>query len=169
VTAALVLIAAVARNGVIGAAGGLPWKLPSDQQFFKRVTMGRPLIMGRKTYESLGRPLPGRTNIVATRRPGYEAPGAVVVGSFDAALVAARAAAAADGVGEIFVIGGGEIYQRAFEDADRLLITHVDAAPQGDTIFPEIDPAVWAGSDVDAVERSDRDTHPYVIRMYRRR
>jgi dihydrofolate reductase len=166
---ALVLIAAVARNGDIGVAGGLPWKLPSDQQFFKRVTMGRPLIMGRKTFESLGRPLPGRTNIVVTRRSGYAAPGAVVVHSLDEALEAARAMAAADGVEEVFVIGGGEIYGQAIEDADRLLITHVDAAPEGDVRFPEIDPEKWAGFGVDDVAPSEEDTHAYEIRRYERR
>lgn len=169
-TSALVVIAAVARNGVIGAGGGLPWKLPSDQQFFKKVTMGKPLIMGRKTFESLGRPLPGRTNIVVTRRRGYEAPGATVVGTFEAGLAAARAVAAADGVAEIFVIGGGEIYQRAIANADRLYITHVDAAPDGDVSFPEIDPGIWArATSVEQVEPSDKDTHAYEIRLYERR
>lgn len=162
----LMLIAAVGRNGVIGVGGVLPWRLPSDMRLFKRVTMGRPLIMGRKTFESLGRALPGRTNIVITHRREYEAPGATVVHSFDEALEAACTVATADGVGEIFVIGGGEIYRAAFDKADRLMITHVDAAPEGDVTFPEIDPDAWEGRELADIERSDKDTHSYQVRAY---
>jgi dihydrofolate reductase len=131
------LIAAVAANGVIGAGNAMPWHLPADLRHFKSVTMGRPVIMGRRTFESIGRALPGRTNIVVTRRSRHEAPGCVVVGSLEAAYSAAGA------VDEVFVIGGGELYREAMPHADRLYITEIRAAFDGDTHFPAIDPQRW--------------------------
>jgi dihydrofolate reductase len=131
------LIAAVAENGTIGRDGDLPWRLPADLRHFKRLTLGKPVIMGRKTWQSLGRPLPGRRNIVVTRDAGFAADGAEIAASLDAALAMTR------DVEEAMVIGGGEIYARAMARADRLYITHVHAAVEGDTHFPDIDGTEW--------------------------
>ena len=135
------LVAALARNRVIGAGNRMPWHLPEDLRRFKRLTMGAPVIMGRKTYESIleqtGRPLPGRRNIVVTRQPGARWDGCEVAGSLDAALAAAHAAP------EVFVIGGAELYRLALPRADRLYLTLLDAEYPGDTLFPEFDAADW--------------------------
>ena len=130
----LALIAAVARNGVIGDNNALPWRLPQDQQFFRRQTMGCPLLMGRKTWESLPpqfRPLPGRLNIVLTRQPHWRAEGATVVADLDAALLAAGAAP------RLYVIGGAELYAQALARADELVLTEIDADFDGDAHFPD--------------------------------
>src|SRR5690349_15195678 len=127
----IAMIAGVARNNVIGADGGIPWKIPSDMAFFKRTTMGKPIVMGRKQYETVGRPLPGRTNIVVTRQAGYQPEGVTVLDNLGAALDHARAVAAADGASEVMVIGGGEIYAQAMPLAARLYISHVDLEPEG--------------------------------------
>jgi dihydrofolate reductase len=138
-----VLIAAVADNGVIGARGAIPWRLKSDMQRFKAMTVGKPVVMGRKTFVSLKRPLPGRTNIVVTRDKDFRAPRAVVTNT----LADARAVAVGDAlrrsVAEIAVIGGADIYAQWIDIADRIEITEVHVRPEGDTRFPEIDPAVW--------------------------
>jgi dihydrofolate reductase len=140
----IVLIVAVAENGVIGAGNAIPWRLKSDMQRFKAMTMGRPIVMGRKTFESFPRrPLPGRTNIVVSRDAAYRAPGAIVTTSFDDAYWLARGDALRRGAREIAVIGGAEIYARFMVHADRLEITEVHAAPDGDTRFPAVDPAQW--------------------------
>ncbi len=139
----VVLVAAVAENGVIGADGGMPWRLKSDLAHFRALTINKPVVMGRKTWQSIGRPLPHRTNIVITRDPHFAAHGAIVVPSFEAALDAARKDAEARGTDEIMVIGGSDIFLAAMPLADRLEITHVHAAPAGDVRFPPIDPAVW--------------------------
>jgi dihydrofolate reductase len=139
----IVLIVAVADNGVIGSGGAIPWRLKTDQQRFKAMTMDKPVVMGRKTFLSLRRPLPGRTNIVVTRDPNFRASGAVVTTS----LADARAVAAGDtlrrSVTEIAVIGGAEIYAQWMDIADRLEITEVHARPEGDTYFAAIEPANW--------------------------
>jgi dihydrofolate reductase len=163
------MIAAVARNGVIGAGNAIPWRLPTDFAYFKRTTMGKPLIMGRKTFESIGKPLPGRTNIVVTRRAGYRPDGVVVVGSLAAGLTDADEIAAADGVDEVFVAGGGEIYREAMPLADRLYITHVEAAPEGDVRFPDIDPGVWVVVEEPPVVRTERDNADFRVKVYARR
>jgi dihydrofolate reductase len=137
------LIVARADNGVIGRAGGLPWHLSADLKHFKAETMGKPMIMGRKTFESIGKALPGRTSIVITRDPGYRAEGAVVVHDWDGAVAAARAALEETGGAEVMVIGGAQIYALALAYADRLYVTEVHRAVDGDTVFPEIDPARW--------------------------
>jgi dihydrofolate reductase len=137
------LIVARADNGVIGRAGGLPWHLSADLKHFKAETMGKPMIMGRKTFESIGKALPGRTSIVITRDPGYRAEGAVVVHDWDGAVAAARAALEETGGAEVMVIGGAQIYALALAYADRLYVTEVHRAVDGDTVFPEIDPAHW--------------------------
>ncbi len=139
----LVLVAAVARNGVIGADNRLLWRLSSDLKRFRARTWGKPLVMGRKTFQSIGRPLPGRETIVVTRDPGFSAEGVFVVHGLDAALALAQARAAAMGAGAIVVAGGGEIYAQTIGRADRLALTEVALAPEGDAAFPRIDPAEW--------------------------
>lgn len=136
------LIVAAARNGVIGRGGGLAWKISDDLKRFRQLTLGHPVIMGRKTFESIGRPLPGRTNIVISRSMG-EAQGVIVVRTIEEALAAAKGAATRHGVDEAFVIGGAEIYTRMLDCADRIHLTEVDADVQGDAFMPRIDPADW--------------------------
>ena len=133
----LSLIVAVADNGVIGRGGQMPWRISSDLKRFRALTMGKPMIMGRKQYESVGRPLDGRDNIVLSRRPGFAAPGIDVVTTFEAALSLARERAGQRGADEIMVIGGGEIYNLAMPVANRLYLTRVHARPDGDVLFPE--------------------------------
>ena len=139
----IVLIAAVAENGVIGAGGAMPWRLKSDMARFKALTSGKPVVMGRKTFASIGRPLPGRTNIVVTRDQGFRAAGAVVTHSFADAMAIASGDALRRFATEIAVIGGAEIYAQWMGLADCLEITEVHARPDGDTRFATIDPAVW--------------------------
>ena len=139
----IVLIVAVAENGVIGAGGAMPWRLKSDMQRLKAMTLGKPVVMGRKTFVSIGRPLPGRTNIVVTRDAGFRAGGAVVTTSFDAARAVATGDALRRLATEIMVIGGAEIYAQWMDAADRLEVTEVHARPEGDTRFPAIDAADW--------------------------
>lgn len=139
----IVLVVAVAENGVIGRANKLPWRIKSDLQYFRSVTIGRPVVMGRKTYESIGRPLPQRTNIVVTRDPCYTAPGIVVVTDIPKALDLAREEAVRTNAGSIAVIGGTEIFRQTLPFANRLVVTEVHAKPEGDTYFPEIDPKLW--------------------------
>ncbi|HQR19403.1 MAG TPA: dihydrofolate reductase [Burkholderiaceae bacterium] len=136
-TPRLSLIVARARNGVIGKDNAMPWKIPGEQAYFKRVTMGHPIIMGRRTWQSIGRPLPGRRSIVVSRNAAFKAPGAAVVASLDAAL------ALCTGTDEAFVIGGAELYRIALPRADRLLITEIDHEFDGDTFFPAPDAAQW--------------------------
>ncbi|MBI4923465.1 MAG: dihydrofolate reductase [Devosia nanyangense] len=163
------IIAAVAENGVIGNGNAIPWRLPSDFAHFKRMTLGKPVIMGRKTFESIGRPLPGRTNIVVTRQEGYQPEGVLVISSLEAALEHAQAIAAADHAEEVMVAGGAEIYARAMPLADRLYITHVALAPAGDTHFPQI--TAWDWEDVGGVDvaPNPRDNAAFRVRVYRRR
>jgi dihydrofolate reductase len=139
----IVLIVAVAENGVIGASGAIPWRLKSDQQRLKAITLNKPVVMGRKTFESLRRPLPGRTNIVVTRDPNYRAGGAVVTTSFENARAVAHGDALRRFATEIAVIGGAEIYAQWMAVADRLEITEVHARPEGDTHFAVADKAAW--------------------------
>jgi dihydrofolate reductase len=139
----IVLIVAVADNGVIGAGGAIPWRLKSDQQRLKAITMGKPVVMGRKTFISLRRPLPGRTNIVVTRDANFTAAGAVVTTSFAAARAVATGDALRRFVSEIAVIGGAEIYAQWMDIADRLDVTEVHARPEGDTYFSPLSPADW--------------------------
>ncbi len=131
------LVAALAANGVIGKDGGLPWRLPEDMRHFKELTLGHPVIMGRKTWESLGKPLPGRENLVVSRTAAYEAPGASVCASLDAAL------ALCAGEPVAFVIGGGELYAAALPLADGLVLTEIHRDFTGDARFPEFDRAAW--------------------------
>ena len=129
---------------MIGRAGGLPWHLPADLKRFKQLTMGKPMVMGRKTFKSIGRPLPGRTSIVITRDPAYAAVGVTVVHGFDEALARARDAAKEHGADESAVIGGADIFRLALPVADRIHLTEVHADAPGDTYFPAFDRADWA-------------------------
>ncbi len=158
----LSIIVAMAKNRVIGAAGRIPWHLPNELQLFKRVTMGHHIIMGRKTYESIGRLLPGRTTVIVTRQPDYRVPGAVVAHSLDAAV----AACGADE--EIFVIGGGELYREVLPRADRIYLTTVDAEPAGDTFMPEMNAADWRESSGESFGADDRHPHAYRFSVYDR-
>jgi dihydrofolate reductase len=128
---------------VIGQGGGLPWRLKSDLRNFRAITMGKPVVMGRKTYLSIGKPLPGRTNIVVSRNPNFAAPGIVVVSSIAAALAVARGDALRRAADAVAVIGGADLYGATIGCADRLVITRVHLRPAGDTLFPAIDPELW--------------------------
>lgn len=153
------LIVAVSLNGVIGIDNQLPWHLPEDLKYFKSVTMGKPLIMGRKTYDSIGRPLPGRTNIVVTRDQGWHAEGVEVARSLQQAMTLGRLACARSEAGEIMVIGGEQIYQLTLPAADRLYITEVQAEVEGDAFFPPLDNSQWQQISERLPEQTD--THPY--------
>lgn len=139
----LALIVAAARNRVIGHQGAMPWHLPAELQYFKRRTLGKPVIMGRTTFESIGKPLAGRTNIVISRNSDYTAAGVLVASDLQDAIRKANAQAIIDGAEEIMVIGGGQVYQQAIALADRIYLTEIDLLPPGDTWFPEIDPHLW--------------------------
>ncbi len=152
----IALIVATARNGVIGRAGGLAWRISDDMKRFRQVTLGRPVIMGRKTYDSIGKPLPGRANIVISRSVAA-IDGVTLSTSLDAAIDAASAIALRDGVDEIFVIGGAEIYALALPRADRIYLTEVDAEIAGDAYFPRINPADWEIRADGRVARSERN------------
>lgn len=162
------LVVAMAENGVIGADGGLPWKLSSDMAFFKRCTMGKPIVMGRKTYESIGRALPGRTNIVVSRQQAYQPQGVIVISDLEAALDHGRTIALADKVDEVAVIGGAEIYAQALGAADRLYVTHVDARPEGDAFFGPIDLGVWREVERQKFTAGPRDDTGFDIVTYDR-
>jgi len=162
------LIAAVARNGVIGAGGALPWRLSSDLKRFKALTMGKPLIMGRKTFEAIGRPLPGRATIVVTRDEEFACEGVERARDVEAALRLADARARAAGVDEMMVAGGGEIYAQTIARAGRLSITEVDLAPEGDARFPPIDPALWREVSRESGARGPRDEADFAFVEYRR-
>jgi dihydrofolate reductase len=164
----LSLIAAVARNGVIGVAEGMPWRLSTDLQRFKRLTLGKPVIMGRKTFATIGRPLPGRANIVLTRHRGAPPEGVTFATSLDAALALAATHAAMLGTSEAMVIGGGQVYAETIGRADRLYITRVDASPVGDTHFPPIDPAVWKGISSERIAAGDKDDVATTFVIYER-
>ncbi len=163
------LIAAVAANGVIGAGGTMPWRLSTDMQRFRRLTMGKPVIMGRRTFDSLGKPLAGRTNIVVTRRPEAIGAGATGVASLEDALAAAALVAEDTGAVEIMVIGGGEIYAAALPFADTLYLTHVAAAPEGDTRFPSFDLMAWSVVSRETVPAGPRDSAATEFVVYARR
>ena len=139
----IVLVAAIGRNNVIGRDGQLPWRLKSDLKYFRALTIGKPVVMGRKTYESIGKPLPGRTNIVLTKDLSLVVPGGALANSLDAAMGFARQDAERRGVDEIMIIGGGDVFERMMSKADRLEITHVNASPEGDAFFPRIEPSEW--------------------------
>jgi dihydrofolate reductase len=162
---ALALIAAVAENGVIGRQSQLPWRLSTDLKRFKAVTWGKPVIMGRRTFLSIGRPLPGRTTIVVTRDEGFHADGIVVAHDLDAALAKAETAAGQMRASEIMVAGGAELYAQTLDLADRLYLTTVHAQPEGDARFPTIDETGWRVILTDRLRASDRDEFSTTYRV----
>jgi dihydrofolate reductase len=163
----IVLIAAVAENGVIGRDGGMPWRLKSDMRHFRGLTLGKPVVMGRKTYLSLSiKPLPGRTNIVVSRDKDFSLAGAIVAPSLEAALEAARGDALRRGADTIMVIGGADIYAQAMPLAQRLEITRVHLTADGNAVFPPIDPAIWRQSARSAHPAGPDDDAPYEIATY---
>ena len=151
----IALIAALAENRVIGRKNRLPWRLPADLRRFKSVTMGKPVIMGRKTYESIGKPLPGRSNIVVTRDPDYRAQGCQVVHSLDQALEAGA------GHAEVMVIGGAELYRQALGRAQRMYLTLVRAEVEGDTLFPDIEPQQWRELERESHRADEKNQYDY--------
>ncbi|MDQ1153573.1 dihydrofolate reductase [Brevundimonas sp. SORGH_AS_0993] len=170
----IALVVARGRNGVIGRDGDLPWRLRSDLQRFKAITIGKPCLMGRKTWESLPlRPLPGRLNLVLTRDQSYEAEGqskgALVCATLDEAIEIARETAQDDGADEICVIGGTAVFEAALSRARRLYITEVDAAPEGDARFPDFDPADWTEVSCEPHEAGEKDDHAFTFRVLERR
>jgi dihydrofolate reductase len=155
------LIVAMATNRVIGKDNGLIWHLPNDLKFFKTKTMGKPMIMGRNTFESIGKPLPGRTNIVITRSQTYSPDGVVVTHSLEEALALARTIANNDNVDEVMIIGGAQIYEQSLEMADRLYLTQVHATLEGDAFFPEFDINDWREIEREDFTASDKNPFDY--------
>jgi dihydrofolate reductase len=164
----LVLVAAVAENGVIGRDGGLPWRLPSDLRRFRAITLGHPVVMGRKTYGAIGKPLPGRTNIVVTRDAAFAARGVISAPNLEAALMVACGDASRRGVHHIMIIGGSELYGQTIASASRLEITRVHARPAGDSIFPAIDPAQWREAGRCEHPAGPGDEVPFTTLVYER-
>lgn len=164
----IVFVAAIGENGVIGRDNALPWRLKSDLRHFRRLTIDKPVLMGRKTFESLGKPLLRRTNIVVSTQKDYEATGAVLARGLEAALAVARADALRRGVDEIMVIGGSALFAELMPRADRLEITHVHASPAGDVFFPPIEPDDW--NETARVEHAagPEDDHPFATATYLR-
>lgn len=166
----IALVVARARNGVIGRDGDLPWRLRSDLQRFKAVTMGKPCIMGRRTWESLPlKPLPGRLNLVLSKDESFEARGALVCTTLDEAVEIARETAQEDGVDEICVIGGVALFAMALPRAKRLYITEVEAEPEGDAVFPAFDEEAWIEVSSETHPAGDKDDHAFVFRVLERR
>ncbi|ACP25792.1 dihydrofolate reductase [Sinorhizobium fredii NGR234] len=165
----IVIVVAVATNGVIGREGDLPWRLSTDLKRFKALTIGKPVVMGRKTWASLGRPLPNRPNIVISRDPDFAATGAEVAASLREALERARAHAAALGTDEVCIIGGGEIYRQSIDLADVLHVTEVQAEVEGDTRFPPIDPVAFEKVFEEDLPRGEKDSHAMHFVTWRRR
>jgi dihydrofolate reductase len=162
------IIVAVARNGVIGRDNTLPWRLPADLRHFKATTLGKPIVMGRKTFESLGKPLPGRTNIVITRDEKYIREGAVVTHTLEEALLHADGVAQRDGADEIMVAGGAEIYRQALPFVDILYYTRVDIDAEGDAHFDAIDWSQWRCVREENFAAADANTPGYTLLTYRR-
>ncbi len=159
------MIAAMAHDRVIGLDNQMPWHLPADLAHFKRVTLGKPVLMGRKTFESIGRPLPGRRNLVISRNPDYRAGGVEVIDSVEAAL----ALLADSDVAELMVIGGGHLYGQLLPRADRLYLTRIDLAVEGDTRFPAFDENDWSCIERELHQPDEKNPHPYCFETWQRR
>lgn len=155
------IVAAIARNRVIGLDGRMPWQLPAELRHFKRVTLGKPVVMGRKTWEAIGRALPGRQNIVVTRNPDFRAEGAQAAGSLEQALELARGE-------EVMVIGGGQLYRAALQRATRMVLTVVDCEPEGDTWFPHWREAEWRLQRRERFAADERNPHAWEVREFQR-
>jgi dihydrofolate reductase len=166
--ASIALLVAVAENGVIGRDGDLPWRLSSDLKLFRRLSMGKPLVMGRKTFATLKGPLDGRDNIVVTRDAGFTADGAIVAHSVDEALRLARDFARRRGAGEIIVIGGAEIYRQTLPVADRIYLTRVNAAPRGDVTFPPLDMSQWRVIQEESYKNGPKDDFSFTFSVLER-
>jgi dihydrofolate reductase len=162
-TPPLVVVVAVAESGIIGKDNNLSWRMPSDLKHFRRITMGKPLIMGRKTFDSLGRPLPGREIVVVTRDRAFASPGVHVAHSLDAAVAKAQALAAAMGAAELIVAGGAQIYAALLPHTDRVELTRVHADIDGDARFPALDPAEWRETRHEEHAAGPGDDHAYAI------
>jgi len=166
----LTLVVARDRNGTIGKDGALPWRMPSDLKHFKQATMGKPVLMGRRTWESLGRPLPGRANIVVTRTPALRAVGAWTFSDLATACAAGAAMAAAGGGEDVCIVGGAALYAEALPIADRLIVTEIDLAVNGgDTTFPAFDESAFVETSRTPLPRSARDDAEAVVRVLDRR
>lgn len=163
----LALIVAAAENGVIGRDNALPWHLPEDLKYFRRTTIGKPVIMGRRTFESIGKALPERLNIVVSRSPGVSAPDVLVVSTLDAALAAARTAATGD-LDEALVIGGAQLYRAALPLARRIYLTEVHAAVEGDTFLPPVDWDKWREARRETHTADQRHAHDFSFVIYER-
>lgn len=159
----IALVVAMGQNRAIGADGALPWHLSSDMRYFRKVTMGKPIVMGRLTFASLGRPLPGRTNIVLTRNAAFEPPGAIMAYSLEEALDVAHKVAAEDGVDEIMVIGGEDVFRAVLPQAGRIYLTEVEARPEADTWFPELDRHEWREVSRERHEAGPKDDHAFSL------
>jgi len=166
---AVVAIVAVAQNGVIGAQNAMPWRISSDLRRFRALTMGKPLIVGRRTYESFGRPLPGRQLIVVTRDPHFAAPDARVAPSPQAAIAIARETAAETGAHEIMIGGGAEIFRALLDRVDRVELTEVALRPEGDTFLPPFDPTVWREVERSSPPRGEKDEADFAFVTLERR
>jgi dihydrofolate reductase len=164
----LTLVVACARNRVIGRDGELPWRLSTDLKRFKALTFGRPVLMGRKTWASIGRPLPGRANLVLTRDTGFQALGGWVFSDLATLLAAGRAMAAVRGEKEVCVIGGGEIYAATIGLADKVELTFVDAEPDGDAVFPPLETDTWREASRTAFSAGEKDDHSGAFVTYLR-
>lgn len=164
----LCAIVAMDRNRIIGRDGDLPWRLPSDLKHFKRVTLGKPCLMGRKTWESLQFPLPGRPNLVLTRNADYAAKGAQVFSDMCTMIGKGYELAGAAGVDEIMLIGGAQLYETLLPRLDRLYITNVDAEVEGDAVFPQIDPAQWRLTGETAPEKGPKDEFSFHVAVFDR-
>ncbi len=163
------LIVAVSENGVIGRDGGLPWRLSSDLKTFRRLTMDKPIIMGRKTFQSIGKPLDGRDNIVVTRDPSFEVPGVSACDTVRDALILARVLARTRGAEEIMVIGGAGVYDVALPVADRIYLTRVHAVVEGDRHFAPLDASEWVETSREELPKGPRDDHASTLYVYDRR
>ena len=157
----LALVWAMAQNRVIGRNNNLPWYLPEDLKYFKRITLGKPVIMGRRTFDSIGKPLPGRTNIVVTRNTAFQPEGVKTVNSLEAARDLCESIADIDGVNEAMVIGGSEIYHLALPLADKLYLTEVHADVEGDALFPVFDRSAWRETFREDFAASGQNPYPY--------
>ncbi|NKB51397.1 MAG: diacylglycerol kinase [Rhizobiaceae bacterium] len=163
------IVVAVAENGVIGLEGDMPWQLSTDLKRFKALTLGKPMIMGRKTFIAIGQALPGRTSIVITRDKSWQAEGVVPVHSLETAFSVAKEVALASGQDEVCVVGGGDIYRQSVDFADVIHLTQVHASPTGDTVFPDLDPAIWQEISRQQVPCGEKDTAETTYIIYQRK
>jgi dihydrofolate reductase len=162
------IVVAAAENNVIGSDGEMPWRLSTDLRRFKALTLGKPMIMGRKTFQAIGKVLPGRTTIVITRDINWQAEGCVVVQSLESAVSVGREIAHATGVAEMCIVGGGEIYRQSIDVADVIHLTRVHSKPEGDTVFPDIDLEAWVEKCREKVSAGDRDSAATTYIVYHR-